>query len=167
MADTEREEGLKLSGPCSRTAFIWLIGAFLIDQASKWYLVAIADLDEAGTWPVTPFLNFTMAWNFGVSYGFLAVHQQAWLIAFSLGVTAMLWSWAAATQSRLQAASLGLIMGGALGNAFDRAWHGAVADFLDFHLHGWHWYIFNLADVFITLGVAGLVYESFKPHRPS
>jgi signal peptidase II len=157
----------KLLGPHSRTALLWLIGAFLIDQAAKWFLVAIVDLDDALTWPVTSFFSLTMAWNFGVSYGFFASHQQMALIIFSLIIIAVLWSWAAASTSRLHAACLGLIMGGALGNVFDRAWHGAVADFMDFHLGDHHWYIFNFADMAITLGVVGLVYESFKPQRPN
>jgi signal peptidase II len=156
-----------LWGPYSKTAAIWLAVAFLIDQAAKWFLVALVDLDDALTWPVTSFFSLTMAWNRGVSYGFFASHQQAWLIIFSLAVVAFLWTWAATSPSKLRAICIGAVMGGALGNVFDRAWHGAVADFMDFHFGEWHWYIFNFADVAITLGVMGLVYESFKPQRPS
>ncbi len=148
-------------GPLSRTAMLWAMAAFLIDQATKWFLVALVDLDDAGTWYVAPFFSLTMAWNEGISYSLFASYNQGLLIAISLAVTAMLWTWTASAENKLKAAGLGLIIGGALGNVFDRAWHGAVADFLDFHIGAWNWYIFNFADVFITLGVVALIYESF------
>jgi signal peptidase II len=157
-----RERSLPfLWGIFSRIALLCAMAAFLIDQATKWFLVALVDLDDAGTWYVTPFFSLTMAWNEGISYSLFAGYKQGFLIALSLGVTAMLWTWTATAETTLKAAALGLIIGGALGNVFDRAWHGAVADFLDFHIGGWNWYIFNFADVFITVGVAALVYESF------
>ncbi len=156
-----------LWGPHSPTALAWAAIAFLIDQSTKWFLVAIIDLDDAITWPITAFFSLTMAWNEGISYSLFAGHKQGLLIAISLAVTAMLWSWTATAENKLKAAGLGLIIGGALGNVADRAWHGAVADFLDFHLGEWNWYIFNFADVFITLGVILLLYETFtiKTHK--
>ena len=73
----------------------------------------------------------------------------------------MIW-WLAQLQTRLAAASVGLIIGGALGNAIDRVHYGAVADFFSFHVAGFNWYVFNLADVAIVAGVAGLLYDSFR-----
>lgn len=150
-----------LWGPHSRTALLCVIVAFVIDQVTKWTLVGPLDLDEAGTWAVTSFFSLTMAWNEGISYSLFAGYKQGLLIALSLAVTAMLWTWTATAENALKAAGFGLIIGGALGNVFDRAWHGAVADFLDFHWGEWSWYIFNFADVFITVGVTVLIYESF------
>ena len=108
-----------------------------------------------------------MAWNEGVSYSLFATHRQGWLIALSLCLVALLWAWVVKTTNRLQAAALGLIIGGALGNVFDRAWHGAVADFMHFHWGNWSWYIFNFADVGIVAGVALLLYVSFTEGRAS
>jgi signal peptidase II len=162
MANAVPEGCVKhLWGPCSATALFWLVAAFLADQSTKWFLVAIVDLDEALNWPVTSFFSLTMAWNRGISYSLFASHSQAVLIAASLVVCAILWGWTAAADNRLKAGGLGLIIGGALGNVFDRAWHGAVADFLHFYVGDWHWYIFNVADIAITVGVAVLIYESF------
>jgi signal peptidase II len=162
MADTVQEGGVKhLWGAHSAFALKWLVIAFLADQSTKWFLVAIADLDDALNWPVTSFFSLTMAWNRGISYSLFASHQQGVLIAASLIVCAILWGWVATAGNRLKAAGLGLIIGGALGNVFDRAWHGAVADFLHFFIGDWHWYIFNVADMAITAGVALLLYESF------
>ncbi len=169
MADTVQEGGVNeyhkmirhFWGPYSRIAALWAVAAFLIDQGSKWFLVALADLDEVGTWAVTSFFSLTMAWNEGISYSLFASHKQGTLIGISLIVCALLWNWVATADNRLKAAGLGLIVGGALGNVFDRAWHGAVADFLHFFWGDWHWFIFNFADVFITVGVALLIYESF------
>ena len=81
------------------------------------------------------------------------------LISFSLAMVAALTLWMINAASRLSAFSLGLIVGGALGNAADRAVHGAVADFFSFHYAGYHWYIFNIADVAITAGVIGLLLD--------
>ncbi len=163
MANPLQENSVKkyLWGKHAITAAIWVAIAFLFDQATKWLLVATFDLDEAGTWPVTSFFSLTMAWNEGVSYGLFAEHRQIFLIMLSLAICAMLWTWVAEAQTRLKAASLGLIIGGALGNVFDRLWHGAVADFMHFHVGAWNWYIFNIADVAITLGVLALLYDSF------
>jgi signal peptidase II len=155
-----------LWGPYSTTALVWALAAFLIDQATKWFLVALVDLDDAGTWPVTSFFSLTMAWNEGISYSLFSSHKQGLLIAISLAVTVLLWTWTTSADNRLKAASLGLIIGGALGNVADRAYHGAVADFLDFHWGAWNWYIFNFADVFITLGVALMLYETFTIKHP-
>ncbi len=155
----------------SPVAAIWAAAMFLIDQASKWFLVALVDLDDAGTWPVTSFFSLTMAWNEGISYSLFATHKQGWLIALSLCLVAFLWVWVVKATNRLQAVSLGLIIGGALGNVFDRAWHGAVADFMHFHLPAqwgnWSWYIFNFADVGIVAGVGLLLYDSFTEGRAS
>jgi signal peptidase II len=162
MAKAVRENGVTaIWGPYSLLAAGWAAAMFLVDQATKWFLVALVDLDDARTWPVTSFFSLTMAWNEGISYSLFATHTQGFLIALSLVICAFLWSWVARAETRLVAVALGLVTGGALGNVFDRAWHGAVADFMHFHLGDWNWYIFNFADVGIVAGVALLIYDSF------
>ncbi len=154
-----------LWGPYSTTAAVWAAIMFLFDQATKWFLVAIVDLDDARTWPITSFFSLTMAWNEGISYSLFASYRQGFLIALSLVICSLLWSWVVKAESRLVAMALGLIIGGALGNVFDRFWHGAVADFMHFHWGNWHWYIFNMADVAIVAGVGLLIYDSFTSGR--
>jgi signal peptidase II len=151
-----------LWGSHSRSTFTWLIAAFIADQATKWFMVAVIDLDDKLRIPVTSFFDFTMGWNRGVSYSLFATHQQGVLIAVGLVLSAVLWFWSASNSTgKLGATGFGLIIGGALGNVFDRAWHGAVADFLHFFWGNWSWYIFNIADVAITIGVILLLYDSF------
>lgn len=164
MADplrAHRLSGLRLWGPLSRLVLAVAGFVFLIDQAFKWWMVAIFDIDERPPVVLTPFFELVMAWNRGVSYGLFSTHQQAGLIALALVITAFLWLWASGSSQRLTAYALALIIGGALSNALDRAIHGAVADFFHFHWGTFSWYVFNLADVAIVAGVALLLYESF------
>jgi signal peptidase II len=101
-------------------------------------------------------------WNTGISY---SLFQQAtaagrWaLLGVTILATILLGVWLYRTTGRLAAVALGAIIGGALGNAYDRFVYGAVADFCDFHIGGWHWYVFNVADTAICLGVVLLVYD--------
>lgn len=117
-------------------------------------------------WRIAPFAEFLVVWNRGVSYG---LFQQEggigrWLlVALSLAAALGLSVWMTRAGSRLLATALGLIAGGALGNAIDRAAYGAVFDFVHLHAGGWSWYVFNVADAAIVAGVIGLVLDSLSP----
>jgi signal peptidase II len=138
-----------------------------IDQAAKLWLLHGFGLTGQDRVPVTSFLDLVLAWNPGISYG---LFQQTgplgqWvLFALKVGAVALLLVWLARTRSRLAGVALGLIFGGAIGNAIDRAVHGAVMDFVLFHITAatwtFEWYVFNLADAAIVAGVIGLVFES-------
>ncbi len=156
-----------LAGPLT---WVGVVAAALtagVDQASKVWLVSVVDLGARGRIPLTPFLDLVLTWNTGISYGLL---QQSgplgqWVLLAVKGLAVvLLWIWLARAGSRLTAVALGLIIGGAVGNAVDRLVYGAVADFVLFHIStaSWtfRWYVFNLADVGIVAGVAGLLYES-------
>lgn len=120
---------------------------------------------------VLPFFDLVMVWNRGVSYGLL---QQEGLLGtliltlFSLGAVAALSWWLFKAEHRLLAAGLGLLIGGALGNVIDRILYGAVADFFHFYAWGRGWYVFNVADAAITIGVVVLLADAvFKPDAKS
>jgi signal peptidase II len=141
--------------------------AAAIDQAIKAWLLYGFGLTERSRVPVTSFFDLVLAWNTGISYG---LFQQSgpfgqWvLLAVKAAAVVLLLIWLARTHSRLAGVALGLIVGGAIGNAIDRALHGAVMDFVLFHIAGptwtFQWYVFNFADAAIVAGVAGLVYET-------
>jgi signal peptidase II len=122
---------------------------------------------------VTALIDLDLTWNTGISYGLFpqAGPLGQWaLLAIKAIAVVLLWIWLSHSMSRLTALALGLIIGGAIGNAIDRALHGAVVDFVLFHIDtatwSFQWYIFNLADVGIVAGVVGLLYESILAKTP-
>jgi signal peptidase II len=142
-----------------------------IDQATKLWLLYVYDIAARIPVRITPFLDLVLVWNKGISYGLFqqqgALGQWALLAIKTVAVT-LLWIWLARTPSRLTAVALGLITGGAVGNAIDGFVHEGVADFVLFHITTetihFNWYVFNFADTAIVAGVAGLLYESlFAP----
>lgn len=135
-----------------------------VDQGHKIWMLDVFDIAARQPVALTPFLDLVMAWNPGISYSLLSAETPEGrfaLLAISLIATAALSVWLWRAPDRLTTVGLGLIVGGALGNAYDRFAYGAVADFFHFHVGGFHWYIFNLADVAIVAGVGLLLYESF------
>ncbi|MEJ1156838.1 signal peptidase II [Prosthecomicrobium sp. N25] len=135
-----------------------------LDQASKLYVLRVADLGETGPVAIAPFAEFRLVWNYGISYGLLRQEGDLgrWLlVVLSLAASVLIVVWLGRTERRLEALSLGLILGGAVGNAIDRSAYGAVVDFVHLFLpdRSLSWYVFNLADVWIVAGVAGLLYE--------
>lgn len=152
--------------PLRRFGVTLAVVVLLLDQASKLWLLFGARIAEEGPFQITSFLEFVLAWNRGISYG---LFQQStdigrWLlVAVSFLAPIWLGRWMWRSDDRLTVASLALIIGGALGNGIDRAVFGAVVDFVHVHFGSFSWYIFNIADAAIVVGVAGLLYESFRP----
>lgn len=140
-----------------------ILFTLLCDQALKWWILEGLNLDNRHPIIVTPFFNLTMVWNRGISFGFFADkgEEGIWaLCGLALAIVAGMLVWMARTKDRWLILAQGLIMGGALGNVLDRVRFGAVADFFDFHLMGYHWPAFNIADSAIFLGVVLLLLES-------
>lgn len=156
-------------GQSSRLGFALALLALIADQAHKWWMIHVYRIQEKGSVAVAPFLDLVMVWNQGISYGLFAQDSgagQAALIGFAVVAVAVLSVWLARTHSALVAAAIGLIIGGAVGNAIDRTIYGAVADFFAFHAFGYHWYVFNIADAAIVAGVVGLLYDTlFQSHK--
>ena len=145
------------------------IAAVLIvaDQITKWIILERVMVPPRII-PVTDFFNLVLVWNRGVSFGLFSDGDpsQRWiLIGVALAVTTALTVWLWRADRWPVALALGLVIGGALGNVIDRLRFGAVADFLDFHVAGFHWPAFNLADSAITVGVALLVLDSLFGSR--
>ncbi len=156
-----------LSGPFTRYGVIVALVVCAIDQAMKLWLLNVFDLANRGIVHLTPFLDLVLTWNTGISYGLFPQESDFGryvLLALKAGAVLVLWIWLARAESRLTALALGLIIGGAFGNAIDRLAYGAVADFVLFHIttpsFKFTWYVFNLADAAIVAGVIGLLYES-------
>ncbi|MDH6261218.1 signal peptidase II [Bradyrhizobium sp. BR13661] len=151
-----------------RAGILSALVTLVADQASKFWLLKGFDLARKGVVKVTPFFDLVLAWNIGISFGWLQNDGQAAqfaLMAVKVLAVIALAIWMARSQTRLATLALGLIIGGAIGNGIDRLAYGAVVDFALFHVeiagNTYNWYIFNLADVAIVAGVAALLYDSF------
>jgi signal peptidase II len=161
---------MKILGPHSTVGLGFAAATVVADQLHKLWMIGLFDADRNARITVAPFFDLVLVWNRGISYGLFKQDSDAGrfaLFGFSVLATLALTAWLANMSRRLPAACLGLIIGGALGNAIDRLHYGAVADFFSFHVAGFHWYVFNLADVAIVAGVAGLLYDSAKSSHKS
>jgi signal peptidase II len=136
----------------------------ILDQFSKEYFINLLMQNNFFTIHITSFFNLVMVWNEGVSFGlFSAANARIYLIIMAFFVVSVLLFWYRKHQSvKLLNYSLGLIIGGAIGNVIDRLQYGAVADFFDFHLYDIHWPAFNVADMSIVCGVALLSWYELK-----
>lgn len=147
-------------------ALVVLVATAAVDQAHKFWMLEVYGIEAKGRVEITPFLDLVFVKNIGVSYSLFnqeSAEGQYMLVAFAVLASAGLWFWLNWSKGgRLMAVSLGLIIGGAIGNAIDRLRIGGVADFISLHAFGFHWYVFNVADVAIVAGVIGLLYESFR-----
>lgn len=152
-----------------RAGIVAALVALVLDQASKLWLLFVFELGRHGAVQVTPFFDLVLAWNTGISYGWFQQDGPvgaAVLLGFKVVAVIALAIWMAHSKTRLATIGLGLIIGGAIGNAIDRAAYGAVVDFALFHIQ-WggktlNWYVFNIADAAIVVGVAALLYDSFR-----
>jgi signal peptidase II len=162
----------RLPGPLTRLGLLVAALVCVVDQALKLWLLLVFDLGHKGLVKVFPGFDLALTWNTGISYGLFQQNSEAgrWLlIGIKAAAVVLLTIWLARTRTRLTAIALGLIIGGALGNAVDRLVFGAVADFVLLYVAtaNWRfdWYVFNVADAAIVAGVIGLLYESLFPGR--
>lgn len=154
--------------PVLRSGVIAAVAALIADQAVKLWLLFVLDIGRLGAVRITPFFDLVLAWNTGISYGWFQNDSPtgaAILLAIKAVAVVLLAIWMARSHTRMATIGLGLIIGGAIGNAIDRFAYGAVVDFALFHVQiggkTFSWYVFNLADVAIVAGVIALLYDSF------
>jgi signal peptidase II len=151
-----------------RPGIVAAIAVLALDQASKLWLLYGFDIAHRGAVRVTSFFDLVLAWNVGISFGWFqndSPAAQIILMLIKAVAVIVLAIWMARSRTLLATLALGLIIGGAIGNAIDRFAYGAVVDFALFHVqiggNTYNWYVFNLADVAIVAGVAALLYDSF------
>lgn len=153
-------------GPLSGLGAAIALAAFLVDRLSKWWLIDVFQIKDRVIVQVLPFFDLVLAWNKGISYGLFLADSLTGVIVlagFASLVCVVLFYWLATVENKLMALALGFIIGGATGNIYDRIAFGAVADFFSLHGYGYYWYIFNVADIWIGIGVALMMYDAFFP----
>ena len=168
----EARKDAYLVGPLTRFGIAVALITALADQFSKLWILLVLDLRDRGAVVVAPFVDLVLTWNRGISYG-LFQQDGRWgqwpLLALTIVALILLGIWLVRAETRLTALSLGLIIGGAIGNFIDRLAYGAVADFVLLHLttatFRFNWYVFNVADVAIVAGVIGILYEPLRGPR--
>ena len=149
---------------------IIILVIFLIDRATKLYLM---DLQTAGTnvdFYILPFLNFYLVWNTGIGFGLLSLETNTFyhILTIIITIVNFVLIFFLLKAKGIYSYLFAFIIGGSLGNLFDRVYYYAVPDFIDIHLGSFHWYIFNVADIFITLGIIGLIFtELLKKEKVS
>ncbi|WP_229179057.1 signal peptidase II [Bradyrhizobium ivorense] len=153
--------------PPVRAGVLAAVITLIADQASKLWLLYVLEIARHAPVRVTPFFDLVLAWNPGISFGWFQSESPAAQIALMVikaAAVIALAIWMARSRTWLATVSLGLIIGGAIGNGIDRFAYGAVVDFALFHIEigekTFSWYVFNLADVAIVAGVAALLYDS-------
>ena len=132
---------------------------FFLDRFSKIYVLSLAKINNSVDILVTEYLNIYLIWNEGIAYGLLSFGQSSiyniitvLIVIISLVVYVLI-----IKTNDIRFYFYSLVFGGAIGNLFDRLYYSAVPDFIDLHIHNYHWFIFNVADIFITIGVICLI----------
>ena len=136
---------------------------FLIDRISKIYVINLDKKFPGSEIVVSKYLNINLIWNEGIAFGFLSFDQENLYNFLTILIMLIIFFILLMTlkSNGLKKISLIMILGGAVGNVFDRIFYKAVPDFIDFHLENFHWFIFNIADIFITLGVIVIILFEF------
>ena len=142
---------------------IIILAIFFFDRLTKLYLI---DLQTSGTdidFYIFPFLNFVLVWNTGIGFGLVSLESTVYyhVLTTFIAIINILLIYLLFKTRRLYTYLLALVIGGSLGNLFDRIYYYAVPDFIDFHIGNFHWFIFNIADIFITIGIIGLIFSEF------
>mgnify|MGYP001168943750 CR=1 FL=1 len=150
---------MNLKKVISNTFIVLII--FFMDRLSKIYILKIAESEANVDIYINPYLNFYLIWNKGIAFGLFSFEETFFyqVISLVIFIISIVIIFMIVNSEGLKKYSLILILGGAIGNLFDRIYYSAVPDFIDLHINGFHWFIFNLADIFITIGVICLILD--------
>tara|TARA_B100000795_G_scaffold67733_1_gene46739 strand:+ start:261 stop:758 length:498 start_codon:yes stop_codon:yes gene_type:complete len=141
--------------------FIIIFAIFLADRLSKIYILKVAKLENTVDIYINSYLNLYLIWNKGIAFGLFSFEENLIynLISSIILIISIVLIVMIIKSEGIKKYSLISILGGAFGNLFDRIYYSAVPDFIDLHINGFHWFIFNVADVFITIGVFCLILD--------
>ena len=140
--------------------FIIILTIFLVDRISKVYIIKLAEIEGIVDIYLTPFLNFYLIWNKGIAFGLLSFNESyIYIIITSIIIIISTIIMTMIKSNGFKRLSLIIVFGGSIGNLFDRIYYSAVPDFIDFHIMGYHWFVFNIADIFITMGIICLILD--------
>jgi signal peptidase II len=140
--------------------FVIIVIFFLIDRVSKILILKSFLKNSLSEIYINSFLNFSLVWNSGIGFGLLQIEPNIFYSTVSIIIAAInliLIYWMITTPNYSESIFISIILGSSLGNLFDRLYYNSVPDFIDLHYKSFHWFTFNIADIFITLGIIGLI----------
>ena len=145
------------------SSFVLILTIFLLDRVSKIIIINLENFYGVDNYSLTSFLNFELIWNDGIAFGMLSFNDQVYynIITSIIILITLVVFLVMINSSGIQKYGFMLVFSGSLGNLFDRLYYSSVPDFIDIHFNNFHWFIFNVADIFITLGVFLLIYSEF------
>ena len=137
---------------------------FILDRISKYFILELSGSDDNFDIPVTSFLNLNLIWNSGIAFGLFSFNDQFYynIVTLIIIIITLIILFLAIKSNGVEKFCFSMILGGSLGNIFDRLYYSAVVDFIDIHINNIHWFIFNIADIFISLGVIILIMLEFR-----
>ena len=144
-------------------AFLIILVTFSIDRISKNYLINLQEIGNTVDFYILPFLNFYLVWNTGIGFGLVSLEANLYyhILTTLIIIVIIVLFYLLLKAKDISMYLISLTIGGSLGNLFDRLYYYAVPDFIDFHIGSYHWFIFNVADIFITVGITGLIIVEF------
>ena len=142
---------------------IFPVFIFILDRVSKIYVINLSKVSFDTELFSSKYLNITLIWNEGIAFGLFSFEEKILynFITVIIGIVIMIIIWLMLKANGFEKYSFIMVLGGSLGNIFDRLTYSAVPDFIDFHYKSFHWFIFNVADIFITLGILILIISEF------
>ena len=143
--------------------FVFLVVCFALDRLSKIYILNILNNEGQVDLYINQFLNIYLVWNTGIGFGLFSSEDKLFYNIFTaiIVIINLVILYFAFIESKIKSFFLMIILGGSLGNLFDRVYYRAVTDFIDLNYAGYHWFIFNVADIFITIGIICLILSEF------
>ena len=140
--------------------FVFILILFSVDRISKILILKNFSNHSSSEIYFNSFLNFSLVWNSGIGFGILQIEPNIFYSIISIIITIInliLIYWMLTSSNYLESIFISIILGGSLGNLFDRYYYSSVPDFIDLHYESFHWFTFNIADIFITIGIIGLI----------
>ena len=144
-------------------SIILITSIFLLDRISKILILNLEKIYGTDSYSLTSFINFELIWNDGIAFGLLSLDNEVYynLVTLFIIIVTLVVFFIMTKSVGLEKYGFMMVFGGSLGNIFDRLYYSSVPDFIDIHFNNFHWFIFNVADIFITLGVFLLIYTEF------